>query len=835
MRLAVRLAWQQWRGGGRGWWLVLVCLALGVGAITAVGEVRAGVTAGLEADGRRILGGDVEISSGAEETPAEVTAWLRARGARLSSVVRLRSLLVAAGGARALVELKAVDGAWPLVGTPILAPEQPLAAALAVVDGRYGLLAERALLERLGIGIGAHLRLGRAEFDLRGVIEDEPDRVGNAGLFGPRVLISAAALATTGLIQPGSLDDHALRAAMPDAPQNLVETLRTRFAPLGLRIRSARDAAPELTRFLDRMALFLSLAGLTTLLMGGIGVASGVRAWIEATARNFAILRCLGASDGLVFAVSAVQIALISLAGILAGLVIGAAAPLPLAGIVRRALGVTMQDGISPRPLLIAALYGVLTASLFTLWPLARGLRLPGSALFRDAFLPLTARPGPRILAASSGLALALIALTLAATPDRRLAIWFCLAVPGAFLLLRAGALALMRLARLGRFAASPALRLGLANLHRPGAASPSILLSLGLGLSTLATLALIAANLRHEISAELPARAPSLFFIDIQPDQRARFDAIIAADRAAGGLEEVPNLRARIVAIGGVPATQIKARPDVAWVLRGDRGPTYAAAPPPRTTLIAGQWWPADYQGPPLLSFDADIAAGLGLHLGDTVTLSVLGRRIDFRIASLRAIDWSSLDLNFVMVASPGLLAEAPHSFIAALRADPRNEGRLLRAVTDALPNVTGIPLAEVLRSVAALLARINAALLATGSLTLITGALVLAGTIAAGQRRRRQEAVILKTLGASRGQIVIAWLAEFGSLGLAAGAIAALIGTGASYGVLRFILGVDWIFPPTALLWSIGAALALILILGAGALATTLGGRPGPLLRND
>lgn len=835
MKLAGRLALRQLRSGLRGWWLVIACLALGVGAIAAVGEVRAGLAAGLAADGRRILGGDIEIASGAEPVPAEVAAFLRAQGARLSEVVRLRSLLVADNGARALVELKAVDGAWPLIGTVTLAPAQPLAAALAPRDGRFGLLAERAVLDRLGVTLGARLRLGNAEFVLRGIIEDEPDRVGSAALFGPRVLISEAALAATGLIQPGSLDDHALRAVVTGDGAGLAAALKARFAALGLRVREAREAAPELTRFIDRIALFLSLTGLTTLLMGGIGVANGVRAWVAAETRNLAILRCLGATDRLLFSLAALEVGALALMGLLLGLALGAAAPFLLGGLLRHLLGISLAGGIAPAPLLLAALYGALTAAVFALRPLARTLRIPGAALFREASLAETAWPGARIALAIAAFAAALAGLMLAATPDHRLAIWFCLAIPAAFLLLRGGAWLLMRLARLGRLFASPALRLGFANLYRPGSASPVILLSLGLGLSTLATVALIAGNLRREIGSEMPTHAPSLFFIDIQPDERARFHAIIAADPAAGAIEEVPNLRARITAIAGVPVAEIKPRPDIAWVLRGDRGLTYAAAPPAGAVLVAGQWWPADYHGPPLLSFDAAIAAGLGLHLGDTVTLSVLGRRIDFRVANLRAIDWSSFDLNFVMVASPDPLTHAPHSFIAALHARPGSEGRILRTVTDALPNVTGVPLADVLASVAALLARINAALLATSSLTLLAGALVLAGTMAASQQRRRREAVILKTLGASRRQILVAWLAEFGSLGLAAAGIAALIGGLASYGVLHFILDVAWVFLPGALLWPLIAALALILFVGASALTAALGARAGPMLRND
>ncbi len=324
------------------------------------------------------------------------------------------------------------------------------------------------------------------------------------------------------------------------------------------------------------------------------------------------------------------------------------------------------------------------------------------------------------------------------------------------------------------------------------------MLVSVGLGLSTLAAVALIQGNVRQQVLDQVPANAPSFFFVDIQNDQLPASRRWSRAQKGVGEMHQMPSLRARVVAVDGVPADQVKATPDTRWALRGDRGLTYSAAPPEGTRIVAGHWWPADYQGPPLLSFDANLAKGWGIGVGDTIRVNVLGRDIDLKIANLRDIAWRSLGLNFAMVASPGLLQHAPHTHIATVRVAEPDQGALLRVVTDALPNVTGIRVEEILHAVADLLDKIATALAATGSITLLAGALVLAGAVASGQRRRTQEAVVLKTLGATRRQIRAAWLVEFGVLGLAAGVIAAFIGTAASYGVVRFLMDSEWAFLP-------------------------------------
>ncbi len=836
MKLAFRLAAREIRGGARGLGVVLLCLALGVAAIASVVGLRAAVERGLADNGRALLGGDIEVQTGAESPPASLKAWLRARGARVSEVTQLRSLLVAPSGSRELIDLKAVDGAWPLVGASVLAPPIPLTRALAARDGRFGLVADPLVLDRLGLKPGDAVRIGTASLIVAAALVSEPDRAATPALFGAPVVIAAAALPGTSLIVPGAIVTHAVRAAWanPAAAPDVAADLAAAFPDHGWRVRGPADAAPGIARFVAQTALFMTLVGLTALLVGGVGVASGVRAWLDARAPSIAILRCLGASARLVFAVCAIQAAALALCGILIGLVVGAAVPLLAARWLAGVLPVPPVAGLYAKPLILAACYGALTAACFGLPPLARAMRIPGAALFRDGMIPEAARPPRAVLAATGALAAGLAGLAIWSSADRLFALGFCGAAVGALALFRLGGLGLVRAAGAIRLP-WPAARLGLASLRRPGAATPLMLTSVGLGLCTLAAVALIQGNIRRAILEQMPASAPSFYFVDIQPDQVARFDAIVGATPGATGLDEVPSLRARIVAVNGVPAEQVRATPDTRWALRGDRGLTYAAVPPPDTRIVAGRWWPTGYDGPTLVSLDAHLAQGWGIGVGAVIRVNVLGRDIDLRVASLRDVAWRRLGLNFVMVASPGLLSAAPHTHIATVRVPPGEQGGLLRRVSDALPNVTGVSVTEILAAVADLLSQIAAALAGTGAVTLAAGALVLVGAVAAGRRRRIREAVILKALGATRAQLRLAWLVEFGTLGLVAGVIAAAVGTAASWAVMRWVIHEPWAFLPGRLSGTLAAALAVMLIFGYAGTAAALRARPAARLRNE
>ena len=832
MSLAFRLARRELRSGVRGFRTVLACLALGVAAIAGVGGLRESLAQGLAAEGRRLLGGDIEIDTGSLAIPQDLRAFLAARGARLSAITQMRGLLVAPSGARQLVELKAVDEAWPLVGPAGFDPA--LSPAAVLDDG--GVAVQQAVLDRLHLRPGDRVRLGNASLTLRAALTEEPDNVASP-LMAPRALIGLSSLARTELELPGAILRHAMRVVWPAGlmPPDIVADITKVFPNHGWRVRTPNEAAPGISRFIEQTGQFMTLVGLTALLVGGIGVANGVRAWLAARASTLATLRCLGASTRFLFTMCLAQVMALATLGTAIGLLVGAVLPWLAIWLLGDVLPVAPSRGVFAGPLLLAAGFGLLTAACFALVPLGRAARIPGAALFRDAQIPHRARAGWAILLATAALTLGLVALTALVSPEPVLAMFFCVGAIAALGLFRLGGFVLVRVARFWPRPRRPWARLGLGNLHRPGTPAPLMLVSAGLGLSTLAAVGMIHGNLHAHILSYIPAQAPSFFFIDIQSTQLTTFTDLLVRMPGVSDVKHVPSLRARIVAVNGVAAAQVNATSDTQWALRGDRGLTYASTPPEGTRLMAGKWWAADYRGPPLVSFDAQLAAGWGVQLGDMIQVNILGRDIDLQVANLRQIAWRSLGINFALITSPGLLEQAPHTSIATLRATPETQSAVLRAVSDALPNVTGIGVEEVLRSVSNILDQVALALTATAAITLLSGMLVLAGAVAASQAGRVREAVLLKTLGASRAQIRAAWLTEFLALGLAAGVLAGLIGTAAAWGVVRFILRADFVFLPGRLVLTLLAALLLMLATGYWGTAAALRAKAAPLLRNS
>ncbi len=832
MRLAWRLALRDLRGGLRGMRVVLACLALGVAAIASVGSLRQSIDRGLAENGARLLGGDISIESGSQPLPDSLHAWLSSRGGKVSEITDMLSLLVAPSGERLLVDIKAVDSAYPLIGTVGL---DPPGAALATALTN-GVVADPLIFQRLGLHPGDDVKLGEARLKLTAALTFEPDHAGGAAILGPRVLIDTASLAATRLVLPGARVTYEWRVRLPAGvdPDRTIAALREKFPDTGWRLRDAREANNGLEQPVRQAGLFLTLVGLSALLVGGIGVATGVRAWLEGRAKTIATLRCLGAPARLVFAMFLFQVMLLCAAGIVAGVVFGAALVELGLAVFGGQLPLPAVRGVYPQPLLIAASYGLATAASFALWPLGRAAQIPGAALFRDALLPQGgARPG--LIAANAALILLLAAAIVGFAEDRIFAAWFCLAAVLTIGVFRAGAWALMRTATRATPQRPPWLKLGISALYRPGSSAPLMVTALGLGLSTLAAVSLVEGNIDAQFESAMPKDAPSFFFLDIQNDQLDRFDNLVTQVKGVTNLRSVPALRARIVLLNGVPPEKAQVAPGTQWALRGDRGLTYSATVPEGSHLVEGSWWPADYAGKPLISLDADLAHGWHLAVGDTLRLNVLGRDIDFRIANLRRIEWRGLNINFTLVAAPGLLEHAPQMHIATLREPPAQDSALLRAVNDALPNVTGIRVADVLQAVGDLVGKLAAALSAAGAVTLLSGALVLTGAVAAGQRRRTAEAVVLKTLGATRAQIRAAWLVEFAALGACAGLVAAALGTLASYAIMRFAMHAPWSFLPGRLALTVGGCVAMMLVFGYAGTAASLRVRPAGLLRNQ
>ncbi|MGP1394817.1 MAG: ABC transporter permease [Inquilinaceae bacterium] len=840
--LPLRLARRELRGGLAGFRIFLACLTLGVAAIATVQSVSSGIYQSLRDDGRSILGGDVLLRQLYRPAGDDQRQYLEATAA-LSEGVEMRSMARTVdsggdGGSSTLVELKAVDDLYPLYGRMELAGGGDLETALERRDGIWGAVVEDTVLGRLGLVVGDRVAVGEAVLEVRAVIESEPDRAGGGGFsLGPRLMIAMDALADTALVQPGSMIYHTYRVRLPPGgtPAGYVADLRERFPDAVWRIRDFTNAAPRLEEMIGRLTLFLTLVGLTALVVGGVGVGNAVKAYLDGKVATIATFKCVGAQRRLVFATYMAQIMVLSVVGIVLGLIVGAAAPGLLAGLFGSLLPVSVTVGFYPGALAVAAAFGLLTALLFTLWPLARAGDIPAATLFRSLVAPAPGRPGPAILAATIVVALLLAGLAVVTAADRMLALYFVAGVAAAiaaFRLAAAGVIAASR--RMGR-PRRPTLRLALANLHRPGAPTASVMLSVGLGLTVLVAIALIQGNMSRQVQESLPSQAPAFFFVDVQAAQAPSFADQVRAIDGVGALRQVPSLRGRIVAVNGVPAEQALVNRDHAWILEGDRGVTFSANQSEDHQVIDGDWWPADYAGPPLVSIYEDIAHAFDIGVGDRLTVNVLGRDIDAEIATLRSIDFGTLNINFTLVFSPAPLNAAPYTVIATVEATEAAEPVVQRAVTQGFPNVTVVRVRDALDTVNDILRKIGTAVRSTALVTLVAGVLVLAGAVAAGHRRRVYDSVVLKVLGATRGDVLRVFLLEYGLLGLVTAALAALIGTAAAWGVVRHVMDLDWVFLPASVVVTAVAATAITVAFGFVGTWRAMGQKAAPLLRNE
>ncbi|HEY2211990.1 MAG TPA: FtsX-like permease family protein, partial [Bradyrhizobium sp.] len=669
--LALRYALRELRGGLRGFYVFIACIALGVMAIAGVGSVAASLGEGLAREGRTLLGGDMAFSLIQREAKPDEVAFLRSRG-ELSVAATLRGMARTGDGRLALVELKAVDGAYPMLGELTLDPRIPVPDLLAERDGAFGAAADSTLLARLDLKIGDRLTIGSATFQIRSVVGAEPDKLAGGVGFGPRFLVSEAGLRATELLQPGSLVRWIYRVKLPDnaaddrAVTALANDARSTLPEAGWEIRSRGNASPQLERTISRFTQFLTLVGLAALLVGGVGVANAVKSHIDRRRDVIAAFKALGATGRDVFTIYLTQVIVLATIGSAIGLAAGAALPFIIVGVFGKLLPLPVVPALHPNELLLSFVYGLLTALAFGLWPLGRVHDVPVAALFRETVSGEWHRPRWRYLALMAVVIALLIGVVIGLAYDKRVAAVFVASSILVFALLRGIAAALMALARRLPRSRFTMLRLAIANIYRPGALTPSVVMSLGLGLAVLVTITQIDGNLRRQFLAALPDRAPSFYFIDIPATEADRFGAFLKQAAPQSTVEDVPMLRGRIVAARGVKAEDLNASTDAEWVLQSDRGLTYTGEIPRGSKVVEGKWWGADYDGPPLISIEKKIADGLGLKIGDEIVVNVLGRDIPATIGNMRTVDWQGLGINFVLVFSPNAFKGAPHTHIA-------------------------------------------------------------------------------------------------------------------------------------------------------------------------
>jgi putative ABC transport system permease protein len=835
--VALRIARRELRGGLHGFVVFLLCLIFGVAAIAAVGTVRDSIRGALTEQGAVLLGGDAQMSFTYRYASEEERAYMARIAGAVSEIVDFRSMAVVGAGTladRALTQVKAVDDAYPLTGTVGLDPDIPLATALATKGGVPGAVMDGVLIDRLGLKIGDAFRLGEQEFRLAARLTHEPDSATGGFGLGPRSIVRSADLAQSGLLEPGSLYDTDYRLRLP-AGADLAALEREAeglFRDTGLRWQDARRGAPGAERFVERMGSFLVLVGLAGLAVGGVGISAAVRSYLDGKTESIAALKALGADSGTIFAAYLLQVGALAVLGILLGVVLGAAMPLLAGPAIEAQLPIPVTIGVQAEPLAEAALYGALAAALFALWPLARTRDVQAAALFRDLGQGRRAWPGAGLLLVLGVILAVLVGAVVWFTGVPRLALGTLGGVAAALAVLAlasAGLRALTRrLAR--RLRGWPALRLALAAIGGPREEATSVILSLGLGLSVLAAVGQIDANLRAAIDRDLPKVAPTYFFVDIQNDQIDGFLKRLTDDPTVSRVDSAPMLRGIITKINGRDAREVAGNH---WVLRGDRGVTYSAAPPPNTVVTAGAWWPKDYAGPPQISFAAAEAAEMGLKLGDKITVNILGRDIEAAISSFREVKFETAGIGFVMSMDPASLAGAPHTFISTVYSSEAGEAAILRDLATAYPNITAIRVRDAIGRVTEALQAIARATAIAAGVTLLTGVVVLIGSAAAGERARVYEAAVLKTLGATRGRMLASFALRSALMGLAAGLVAIAFGGMAGWAVMHFVMESNFQFEPvSALVIVTGGALATLLA-GLAFAWRPLGARPAQVLR--
>ncbi len=872
--LPLRLALRELRSGKRRFTVFLSCLVLGVFAIAAVGSVSESARSAIGRDARILLGGDASLQLTEPSPTAEQMAWLRTRGL-VSHTLSLRGMAHARGGElpdSTLVALKGVDAAYPLYGEVTLQPSIPLSQALAAQsvvspsgerETQYGAVVDALLLERLALRVGDTVMVGDAPLRISAILEKEPDRAVQGVTFGPRVLVSTEGLRATGLVLPGSLlrshvrvrlfpEPHAAGAdadasaatVLPPGMQTwqasetqveaFAEDARMAFPDAGWRVESYTRAAPRVRTFLDRLDTDLLLIGLGALLVGGLGIAEAVRGYLASRISHIATLKCVGGDVRTVLGTYFLQIMLVGMGGILLGCALGAVAPLLATQMLRGLLPVALDASVHWQPLVRAGLLGVGIIVAFSLRPLLLAGAVPPAVLFRGYTgterTRLTTNGRIAVAAAFAGLA----GLVLALTPDTRMALGFAAVVVGCSVVFRGvawGTQALSR--RLPRFG-HPSLRLGIAAIHRPGAPTTHLVFALGLGLTALVAVSQIEQNMSSALERDLSREAPAFFFINILPDQLAEFDSLSNAPGVTR-MEQGPMVRGRIIRIAGTPVERAVINPDVQWAVRGDRGLSHAAAMPRDTELVAGEWWPEDYAGPPRISLTDDLARGFGVTVGDTLSFNILGREVTAVIANIRKVDWMTFQLQFAVLFAPGLLEHAPVTWISTVYGSGPGMDALYRDVTTRYPNVTAFSMREILADVQNLMFRMGMVFRAMAGVMLLTGLLVLAGAVLADRHRRMYDAVIYKVCGATRRDILLALVVEFSLVGLVTGVFSAGTGVVAAWAAVQGLLHLPFaVHLPSAAL-TVLAGMGISLLVGLAGTARALNSKPAPYLRYE
>jgi len=832
----LRLSWRETRASRRRLLLFASAISIGVAALVAIRSFTANVQESVHRQARELLGADLLLTSNRPFTPpVESLLDSLARG---GAVVARRTSLNSMAYVRRregtrLVDVRAVGGGFPFYGRAVTDPPNRWAdldtAEVAVVD--------TSLLVQLGARIGDTLELGRRSFRIAAVAVEVPGRLsGGYGSFVPEVYIPVRDVAGTGLVVFGSRASYQalLKLDGEKAARRLDGSHKRLFEREKVRSRSAGDAEANLTESLSQLSSFLQFVGLVALLLGGIGVASGIGAFVAGKLDTIAVLRCLGAGRPAVFVIYLLQAAALGLVAAAAGAALGVGVQFLLPVLLKGVLPLGVSVTVEPAAVAAGLAVGVAVAVLFALRPLLEVRLVSPLQALRQPFEDEAVRPprDPWRVAAFGALAVGVVALAMNQSDEPRVGLGFAVAIGlslGVLTLTARAAIALARrlLVAAARGAGWPyALRQGIANLYRPRNQTRTVVVALGFGVALLATLYLVEANLLGQVQFATLATPgkPNLVFVDIQPDQEAGVDSLVRAS-GAGVLQQVPIVPMRIASINGRAPDDLlrdpKRRPPAPWTLRREYRSTFRDSMTAGERLVRGAWWHGRGAGPPYpVSLSSDVAQDLGVGIGDRIDWTVEGLSVPTAVVALREVEWARFEPNFFAVFSSAALAGVPRSTVVLTRLDDAAaRARLQRAVSARYANVTSFDVALVQAVVERILGRVSLAIRFMAAFSLAIGALVLAGAVAAGRLARIREGALLKTLGATRRQLSRILLAEY----LALGTLAGLVGIGLSalgaWAMVHFVFDLGFKLPAVPLLAVLAATGALVAAVGLAA----------------
>ena len=825
-RALLSLAWRESRTARRRLLLYMSSISLGVAALVAIDSFASNVTESVREQSRALLGGDVAFGARQGDfTPKadSILDSLLQTGIRFARQTTFASMgLVERSGGTRLVQVRAVTPEYPFYGTITTSP----AGRWAQLQNGRNALVDQSLLITLEARVGDTLTLGYAKFAIIGALVNVPGDPGISATIGPRVFIPASRLAETKLLTFGSRADYEAFAKLPEGtdPGTWLTPLRQRLERNRVRARTVVENEVNLTESIDQLSDFLGVVGLVALLLGGIGVASGVHAFVARKIDTVAVLRCLGATSRQVLIIYVLQAAVMGLVGAAVGAALGVAIQYALPLTVRDFLPVDVTVSLAPKAILVGLALGVWVAMVFALRPLLALRNVsPLQALRRDLdSAPLTAglRDWPRALV-NLALAASVVALAAWRSPTLKTALWMSAGIAAVLVVLLLSAIVLSAIARRALRAGWPyVVRQGVANLYRPANQTRAVVLSLGFGAFLITTLYLVQANLLRQFDLTTSSARGNLLFFDVQDDQDAGVESIV---RNAGYnvVQSTPIVTMRIKTVAGRTIAEIltdTTRRGGAWALRREYRSTYRDTIQSSERVVAGRWFgetPArDSQPTAEVSLEQDVAKELRVKIGDVVVWDVQGVEVPARVTSLRDVEWARFEPNFFAVFAPGALEKAPKQFVLLTNVpDGVSAVRVQRSVVQRYPNVSAIDLSVIRKTISEIVDRVSMAIRFLAVFSLAMGIPVLFSAVAATRRERVREGVLLKTLGATQGQIRRILFAEYALLGVLGSLTGMVLSFGGAWGLLKYVFHRPF-SPATVPAVLIAAAMVLVTV---------------------